>query len=67
VIDRPLPRRGEEPVERSDPADPLERSAKLGLEDDDEGEQADDGAGLKDLGEQLEFEESSRRRPRRGR
>ena len=68
VLDGPLLGRREEPVERSDPADPLERAAQLRLEDDDEREQADDGARLEDLGQQLEAEERGpRRRPRTGR
>ena len=39
-----------------DPPDPLERAAELRLEDDDEREQADDGARLEDLGEQPQVE-----------
>ena len=57
VLDGPLLGRREEPVERADPADPLERPTELRLEDDDEREQADDGARLQDLGQQLEVEE----------
>ena len=60
VLDGPLLRRRQQPVERPDPADPLERAAQLRLEDDDEREQADDGARLEDLGEQLEAEEPGR-------
>ena len=56
ALDGPLLRRREEPVERPDAADPLERPAELGLEDHDEGEQADDREGLEDLGEQPEVE-----------
>jgi hypothetical protein len=40
--------RREEPAEGADPADPLEGSPELGLEDDDQGEDADDGAVLED-------------------
>ena len=60
VLDGALLGRREEPVERPDAADPLERPAQLRLEDDDEREQADDGAGLEDLGEQLEVEDAGR-------
>ena len=60
VVDGPLLGRREEPVERPDPADPLERAAKLRLEDDDEGEQADDGEGLEDLGEEPQVEGAGR-------
>ena len=49
-------RRREEPGERADAADALERPAQLGLEDDDEGEQADDRAGLEDAGQEDEIE-----------
>ena len=60
--------RRQEPRERADPADPLERPPELRLEDDDEREQADDGAGLEDLGEQAQVErDRQRRRPGRGR
>ena len=45
-------RRRQEPAERPDPPDPLERPAQLGLEDDDQREQADDRAGLEDLGQE---------------
>ena len=48
--------RRQEPAEGADPADPLERAAQLGLEDDHEREQADDGAGLQDLGQQAQVE-----------
>ncbi len=44
VLDGALLGRREEPVERPDPPDPLERAAQLGLEDDDQREQPDDGA-----------------------
>ena len=40
-------------------ADALQGSSELGLEDDDEGEEADDGPGLQDLREELESEELS--------
>ena len=60
--------RRQEPAEGADPADALERPAQLRLEDDDEGEQADDGAGLEDLGEQAQVEARPRgRRPGTGR
>ena len=39
-----------------DPPDPLEGAPQLGLEDDDEREQADDGPGLEDLGQQPQVE-----------
>ena len=48
--------RRQEPAERPDAADPLERAAQLGLEDDDEGEDADDRAGLHDLGQEPQVE-----------
>jgi hypothetical protein len=57
-VDRALLRWREEPVERADAADPLERPAELRLEDDDEGEQADDRQGLEDLGEEAEVEDA---------
>ena len=60
VLDGALLSRRQEPVERADAADPLERAAQLGLEDDDEREQPDDGAGLEDLGQELEPEEAGR-------
>ena len=56
VLDGARLGRRQEPAERADPADPLERPAELGLEDDDEGEQADDGAGLEDLGQEAQVE-----------
>src|SRR5664280_1375851 len=43
-----------EPGERSNPSDPLEGAAELGLEDDHEREQADDRTGLHELGEQAQ-------------
>ena len=56
--------RRQEPAERPDPPDALERAAQLGLEDDDEGEQADDRAGLEDLGQQPQVERDRQaRRP----
>ena len=60
VLDGALLGRREEPVERPDPADPLERPAQLRLEDDDQREQPDDGARLEDLGQELEPEEAGR-------
>src|SRR3990172_8241936 len=45
-----------EPAQRADPADTLEGSAQLWLEDDDEREEADDGTRLEDLREELEAE-----------
>ena len=56
VIDGALLGRRQQPAERADPADPLEGPAELRLEDDDEREQADDGAALEDLGEQPQAE-----------
>ena len=50
-----------EPAERADAADPVERAAQLRLEDDDEREQADDGARLEDLGEQPQAEDAGPR------
>jgi hypothetical protein len=50
-----------EPAQRAEATDAFQRPAQLGLEDDDEREQADDGTGLKDLGEELEPEELGRR------
>ena len=44
-----------------DPADPLERAAQLRLEDDDEGEQADDREGLEDLGQEAQVERAGGR------
>ena len=52
-----LLRRREQPAERADPPDPLEAPAELGLEHDDEREQADDRARLEDLGEQPQLQE----------
>ena len=57
--------RREEPGERPDPADAFERPAQLRLEDDHEGEQADDGAGLEDLGQQPQVERERQARRRR--
>ena len=54
-----------QPAQRADPADAVEGTAELRLEDDDEREQADDGAGLEDLGEQLQVEASGLRSTRR--
>ncbi len=51
--------------ERADPTDPLERPAQLRLEDDDQGEQADDRAGLEDPGQQDEVERDGQARRRR--
>ena len=48
--------RRQQPRERADPADALKGAAQLGLEDDDEGEQADDGAALQDPRQQDEVE-----------
>ena len=48
--------RRQEPAEGADPADALERPPQLRLEDDDQGEQADDRAGLEDLREEAEVE-----------
>ena len=56
VLDRPSLRRRQEPVERPHAADPLEGPPELRLEDDDEREQADDGEGLEDLGEEPQVE-----------
>ena len=56
VLGGPRVGRREEPAERPDAADPLERAAQLGLEDDDEGEHADDRAGLQDLGQEPQVE-----------
>ena len=50
-----------EPAERAEATDAFERPAQLGLEDDDERQQADDGTGLEDLREELEAEELRRR------
>ena len=61
VLDGARLGRRQEPAERADPADPLERPPQLRLEDDDEGEQADDGAGLEDLGEQPQVERDGQR------
>ena len=47
----------EQPAQRTHAADPLQAAAQLGLEDHHEGEQAHDGTGLEDLGEQAELEE----------
>ena len=57
VLDAALLRRGQQPAERPDPPDPLERAPQLGLEHDDEREQPDDGARLEQLGEQPQLEE----------
>ena len=68
VLDRPLRRRrtSSQP-QRSDPADAFEGPAQLGLEDDDERQQADHGAGLQDLRQQLQAERLGERRiSRRG-
>ena len=68
VLDGALLGRREEPVERADAPDPLERAPQLRLEDDDEREQSDDRAGLEDLGQELEPEEAGPpRTPRTGR
>ena len=48
--------RRQEPAERSDPPDALERASELRLEDDDEGEQPDDRATLEDPGQQPQVE-----------
>jgi len=45
-----------EPAERTDPPDALEGAAQLGLEHDDEGEQADDRTGLQDPGQEPQVE-----------
>ena len=57
--------RRHQPGERSDPADALEAAAQLRLEDDDEREQADDGAGLEDLGDEPQVEPLGERRTAR--
>jgi hypothetical protein len=54
--DRTRLRGRQEPSERTDPTDALEGASQLRLEDDHEGEQADDCAGLEDLGEQPQVE-----------
>ena len=65
VLGGPRLGRRQEPAERADAADALERPPQLGLEDDDEGEQADDGAGLEDLGQQAQVERDRPARRRR--
>ena len=57
--------RREQPRERADPADALQGAPQLGLEDDDEGEQADDRAALQDPGEQDAVERDRQRSRRR--
>jgi hypothetical protein len=44
----------DEPAQRADAADAIQRPPQLRLEHDDEREQADDRGGFKDLGEQPE-------------
>ena len=60
LVDAALVARREQPGERADPADPLERPAELRLEDDDDREQANDGKRLEDLGEEPQVESPSR-------
>ena len=57
VLDAALGRGGEQPADGAHPADPLQRAAQLRLEDHHQREQAHDGAGLEDLGEQAELQE----------
>ncbi len=61
MLGRALIGRREQPGERPDTADPLERPPELRLEDDDEREHADDRPGLEDLAQQRQVEQ-----PRRG-
>ena len=56
VLDGALPGRREQPAERPDAPDALEAAPELGLEHDDEREQADDRARLQDLREQPQLE-----------
>ena len=51
VPDGPRIGRRQQPGEGADPPDAIERAADLGLEDDDEGEQADDRPALQDRGQ----------------
>ena len=60
VADDALVGPAQEPGERADPADPVEGPAELRLEDDDEGEDTDQRAGLEDLAQQAEVEEAGR-------
>ena len=61
VLGGPFLDRREQPCQRADPADPLETSPELGLEDDHEGEHADDGARLEDLAQERQVEQSGGR------
>ena len=49
-------RRCHDPAQRADAPDALQRPAQLRLEDDDERQQADHGAGLEDRGEEPQVE-----------
>src|SRR5512135_1757062 len=46
----------QQPAQRADPTDPVERQAELRLEHDDEGEQPDNRAGLQDLRQEPQLE-----------